>query len=256
MPDTVSTAVGSTRVDTASDTVLEIDRVVSGYGELEILHEVSLTVGASEIVALIGSNGAGKTTLMKTLAGLLKVRSGDVRLRGESLRRASSEQIVRHGVSLVPEGRHVFSGMTVEDNLQIGAYGLPAAKRRGSLDETLERFPLLKERAKQDAGSLSGGQQQLLVVARALMRSPSVLLLDEPSLGLSPQMVETVFEVIGSLRATGVSVLLVEQNVTAGLELADRAYVLESGSIARSGTSAELLADPSLSSSFLGHSGE
>lgn len=235
-----------------SDTILEIDDVVSGYGELEILHGATLDVRAGEIVALIGSNGAGKTSLMKTITGLLKVRSGDIRLRGQSIRGASVEAIVRKGISLVPEGRHVFAGMKVEDNLLLGAYGLSKSERDAKLEETLERFPLLQERAKQDAGSLSGGQQQLLVVARALMRSPSVLLLDEPSLGLSPLMVETVFEVIASLRQSGVSVLLVEQNVVAGLELADRAYVIENGAIPRSGLASDLLADPTLSNSFLG----
>ncbi|MBB6406329.1 ABC transporter ATP-binding protein [Arthrobacter sp. AZCC_0090] len=235
-----------------ADTILEIDSVVSGYGELEILHGATLDVRAGEIVALIGSNGAGKTSLMKTITGLLKVRSGDIRLHGQSITGASVEAIVRKGISLVPEGRHVFAGMKVEDNLLLGAYGLSKSERDAKLKETLERFPLLQERAKQDAGSLSGGQQQLLVVARALMRSPSVLLLDEPSLGLSPLMVETVFEVIASLRQSGVSVLLVEQNVVAGLELADRAYVIENGAIARSGIASDLLADPTLSNSFLG----
>ncbi|MCU1415417.1 MAG: transporter ATP-binding protein [Microbacteriaceae bacterium] len=238
------------------ETILEIDSIVSGYGELEILHGASLTVGSGEIVALIGSNGAGKSTLMKTVTGLLKMRSGEIRLRGESLKGASPESIVRKGINLVPEGRHVFAGMKVEDNLLVGAYGLSKSVRDAKLAETLARFPLLKERAKQDAGSLSGGQQQLLVVARALMRSPSVLLLDEPSLGLSPIMVETVFEVIGSLRESGVSVLLVEQNVTAGLELADRAYVIENGAIVRTGQAKDMLADPSLSNSFLGSGAE
>lgn len=242
----------SERASSDSGVVLEIEEATSGYGELEILHGVSLEVRRGEIVALIGSNGAGKSTLMRTITGLVKLRSGDVRLDGRSLQGRSPEAIVEQGINLVPEGRHVFTGMTVEENLRVGAHGLPRARVAERLGELLERFPILAERAKQDAGSLSGGQQQLLVVARALMRSPQILLLDEPSLGLSPIMVDTVFGEIAAQRDLGVSVLIVEQNVAAGLELADRAYVIESGRIVRTGAASELLKDPTLSSAFLG----
>jgi branched-chain amino acid transport system ATP-binding protein len=232
--------------------MLEIDNVTAGYGELEILHGISLRVDQGEIVALIGSNGAGKSTTMRTISGLVKTRRGDIRLGGQSIRRLRPENVVRAGVSLVPEGRHVFAGMTVEENLQVGGFGMAGLSMRRRLDELLQLFPLLAERAKQDAGSLSGGQQQLLVVARALMRSPKILLLDEPSLGLSPIMVSTVFDAIAAQRDLGVSVLIVEQNVVAGLELADRGYVIENGRIVRTGEADVLLADPTLSGSFLG----
>jgi branched-chain amino acid transport system ATP-binding protein len=232
--------------------MLELRSVFAGYGELEILHGVSLTVSPGEIVALIGSNGAGKTTLMRAITGLLKLRRGDLLVNGQSLRGSTPERIVGHGVSLVPEGRRVFAGMTVEDNLLVGGWGLSGSAKRRRLAELIAGFPTLADRLKQDAGSLSGGQQQLMVIARALMASPSLLLLDEPSLGLSPMMVETVFEAVKVQQSLGVSVLLVEQNVAAGLRLADRGYVIESGQIVRADDADALLADPSLSNSFLG----
>jgi branched-chain amino acid transport system ATP-binding protein len=189
---------------------------------------------------------------MRAITGLLKIRRGDLLVNGQSLRGSTPERIVGHGVSLVPEGRRVFAGMTVEDNLLVGGWGLSGSAKRRRLAELIAGFPTLADRLKQDAGSLSGGQQQLMVIARALMASPSLLLLDEPSLGLSPIMVETVFEAVKVQQSLGVSVLLVEQNVVAGLRLADRGYVIESGQIVRADDADALLADPSLSNSFLG----
>jgi branched-chain amino acid transport system ATP-binding protein len=232
--------------------LLEVDRVVSGYGELEILHGLTLDVHKGEVVALIGTNGAGKTTTMKTIAGLLRVRDGDVRFQGRSLRRTTAEKTVKLGLSLVPEGRHVFADLSVEDNLFLGAYGLSKRIRDERAQEMYGRFPILGDRRKQDAGTLSGGEQQMLALSRALMRAPELLLLDEPSLGLAPLIVEQIFEAIGSLRDTGVSVLLVEQNVAIALETADRAYVIESGAIVRTGPASVLRADRSLSGSMLG----
>ncbi|MCW2758483.1 MAG: livF [Nocardioidaceae bacterium] len=236
--------------------LLVVRGLVSGYGELEILHGLDLDLHAGEIVAIIGTNGAGKTTLMKSITGLLRVRQGDVTVAGTSLRRLAAEKIVGHGVSLVPEGRHVFADLTVEDNLLLGGYQLDRATVAERMEKELDRFPRLRERRKQDAGSLSGGEQQMLVLSRALMRAPRVLLLDEPSMGLAPIVVEQVFEAIASLRDDGVSVLLVEQNVAAALDVADRAYVIESGQIVREASAAVLREDSDLASAFLGGTAE
>ena len=227
-----STAAPVARADGTSAALLEVEALCSGYGALQVLFELSLTVGQGEVVALMGSNGAGKTTTLKTICSQLPVMSGRVRLDGEDITGARADSLVRQGIALVPEGRGMLRDLTVEQNLELGAYtrsdkvGIAAA-----FDRAYTTFPILAERKSQKAGSMSGGQQQMLAIARALMSDPRLLLVDEASLGLSPIMTETVFDLIGEANRTqGVAVLIVEQNVLA-LDLADRAYVLEKGQV-------------------------
>jgi branched-chain amino acid transport system ATP-binding protein len=212
--------------------MLEIEGLCSGYGSLQVLFDVSLDVREGEIVALMGSNGAGKTTTLRAITGLLPRQHGKVRLAGDDITKSSTESLVSRGVALIPEGRGMFRDLTVAENLELGAYSV---QDKAAIAEATERsyatFPILSERREQKAGRLSGGQQQMLAVARALMSNPHLLLVDEASLGLSPIMTETVFDLIGAARETsGVSVLIVEQNVAA-LDLADRAFVLEKGQV-------------------------
>ena len=212
--------------------MLEIEGLCSGYGSLQVLYDVTLDVREGEIVALMGSNGAGKTTTLRAVTGLLPRQRGRVRLAGDDITKSSTESLVSHGVALIPEGRGMFRDLTVAENLELGAYSV---QDKAAIAEATERsyatFPILSERREQKAGRLSGGQQQMLAVARALMSNPRLLLVDEASLGLSPIMTETVFDLIGAARETsGVSVLIVEQNVAA-LDLADRAFVLEKGQV-------------------------
>jgi branched-chain amino acid transport system ATP-binding protein len=233
--------------------VLEIDDVHVFYGDLQALWGVSARVEAGEIVALLGPNGAGKTTLLRTITGLLRPASGAVRFEGRELHRELPHRIVGLGVSLVPEGRRLFAGMSVFENLRLGAY-VPAARaqRNDTLDRVFEIFPLLAERGRQVAGTLSGGEQQMLAIGRALMARPRILLLDEPSLGLAPLIVGRIVEVIRRLHNEwGITVLLVEQNVHAALGLADRAYVMENGRIVTQGTAAALQADPRMRDAYL-----
>ncbi len=231
-------------------TVTEVD---VAYGDIQALWGVSLEVNEGEIVALIGPNGAGKTTLMRVIAGLHQVRSGTIRLGDANLHASKAHQIVEHGVILVPEGRRLFGGLTVLDNLELGAYSRRArAVRADTLKLVFELFPLLAERKEQRANTMSGGQQQMLAVGRALMGVPKLLMLDEPSLGLAPIVVENIFETLQKLNQQGVTVFLVEQNARTALELADRAYILEQGQIAGTGSGEELLQDNRVQEAYLG----
>ena len=232
--------------------VLEIEGVDAFYGRIQALRGVTFHVDAGEIVALIGSNGAGKTTTLRTISGLMHPASGSVRLEGSDISRTPAHEIVRLGICHAPEGRRVFSRMQVIDNLRMGAY----ARSDGDIGKDLERvytlFPRLRERATQLAGTLSGGEQQMLAIGRALMARPKVLMLDEPSLGLAPILVELIFTIIKDINASGVPILLVEQNAHKALEVANRGYVLETGNIVTEGTGAELLKSPEVQKAYLG----
>jgi len=233
--------------------VLEIRDLDAAYGDVRVLSGVTLAVGAGEIVALLGPNGAGKTTLLTTIAGLLRPRAGSIRWQGEDLTAVRPHLVVERGLALVPEGRRLFGSMTVEENLELGAF---AARARHELAAGLERvyalFPDLRGRRRQLVRSLSGGQQQMVAVGRALMAKPTLLMLDEPSLGIAPRLVASIFEALAEINRAGVGIFLVEQNVQAALTLAHRAYVLESGRIAAQGPAADLLRDPHVRRAYLG----
>jgi branched-chain amino acid transport system ATP-binding protein len=233
--------------------MLEAERLQAAYGDAIALWDVSLTVGEGELVAVVGPNGSGKTTLINVIAGLLPVRGGRLRFRGEDLARLAPHQVCGRGIALVPEGRRLFTAMTVEENLEIGCY-VPAARaaRGPRLERVYALFPLLRERRRQLAATLSGGQQQMVAIGRALMAGPRLLLLDEPSLGLAPAIADHLFEVIESLHRDGVSVLLVEQNVGKALGIASRAYILAEGRIVATGPPADLLQRPDLARAYLG----
>jgi branched-chain amino acid transport system ATP-binding protein len=233
--------------------MLEIAGLRAGYGPVEILHGVDLSVGAGEIVALLGSNGAGKSTLNNTVSGLQRPFAGSITFDGAGIAGWPSTRIVARGLVQVPEGRRVFPNLTVRDNLELGSYRRGRAGRARNLERVAEIFPRLKERWRQLAGTLSGGEQQMLAIGRGLMGEPRLLILDEPSLGLSPLLVEDMFALIGRLNAEGLAILLVEQNVVQSLAIAHRAYVLENGRIALSGKAADLAQDPALRRSYLGH---
>lgn len=233
--------------------MLELERVDVFYGDLQALHGVSLTVESGEIVTLVGGNGAGKTTMLRTVSGLLRPRRGEIRFEGRRLDRLPPDRIVEAGVVQVPEGRKLFPSLTVRENLELGAYtrrSRPARAR--TLEDVMARFPILRERAAQRAGSLSGGEQQMCVIARALMARPSLLMLDEPSLGLAPMVVQEIFRIIREINARGVTVLLVEQNVRQALATSRRGYVLENGRIVLSGTGQELLESEQTLKAYLG----
>jgi branched-chain amino acid transport system ATP-binding protein len=232
--------------------MLEVSNLAAGYGRLRVLHNVSLNVPAGKIVALLGANGAGKTTLMRAIAGLATVYSGTINIGGRPATRQAPETLVRRGLVLVPQGRLLFADMTVRENLEMGAYtaGQAVCSRQLSLVESL--FPILRERARQFAALLSGGEQQMLALARALMSSPRYLLLDEPSLGLSPLAFGTILDAVRRINAEGIPVLIAEQNVRRILKLADYGYVLEAGRVALAGQADELLADDRLRKSYLG----
>ncbi|MDI3256255.1 MAG: ABC transporter ATP-binding protein [Kyrpidia sp.] len=223
------------------------------YGVIHALKNISLTVGPGEIVTLIGANGAGKTTLLRTISGLITPRSGDVQFEGRSVIKTPAKEIVRLGISQVPEGRRVFATMSVEENLEMGAY---LRKDKAGVQKDLEmvysRFPRLQERRKQLAGTLSGGEQQMLAIGRALMARPRLLLLDEPSMGLAPILVQEIFQIIGEINRAGTTILLVEQNAHMALSVANRAYVLETGQIKLSGSSAELAQSEEVKKAYLG----
>ena len=232
--------------------VLEVSGLTSHYGRIQALHGIDLNVGEGELVALVGANGAGKTTLLRTISGVQIATGGSIRFRGEELARTRPDVRVRRGICQVPEGRQVFGPMTVEDNLRLGAVVWRDLNVMSDLDAMYTLFPILKERSKQAAGTLSGGEQQMLALARAMMGRPKLLLLDEPSMGLAPMMVEEIFAVVRRLRAQGRTILLVEQNAHAALAIADRAYVMETGHITLSGTGQALLANPAVQAAYLG----
>ena len=233
--------------------LLEVDNVSVYYDSIQALKGVSLEVEAGELVTIVGSNGAGKTTTMMTISGILRPRQGAVRYRGQDITRLPPHEIVRQGISHCPEGRQIFTRLTVAENLVLGAYN---RQDREGITSDLEwvhsLFPILAERRGQSAGTLSGGEQQMLAMARALMSRPKMLLLDEPSLGLAPLLVDRIFEVIGQLREQGVTVLLVEQNAYQALRIADRAYVLETGHIKLAGPARELATNDEVKKAYLG----
>ena len=233
--------------------MLEISALRAGYGAIEILRGVDLAVGAGEIVALLGSNGAGKSTLNNNVCGLYQPFGGTVRFEGNDITGACSTRIVDAGLVQVPEGRRVFPNLSVRDNLELGSYRRGRANRTRNLEHAVAIFPRLKERWTQAAGTLSGGEQQMLAIGRGLMSEPKLLILDEPSLGLSPILVEEMFGLIGRLNGEGLAILLVEQNVVQSLAVAHRAYVLEGGKVALSGKASELAEHPGLRKSYLGH---
>jgi len=240
-----------------SDTpALEIRGLRAGYGRIEVVHGVDLSVGAGEVLAIVGANGAGKSTLLKTAAGLLRPLSGEVLLFGESVGGVAAERLVRCGVSLVPEGRLLFGEMSVRENLELGGYGTPRAGRGAVLAGRFERvfalFPRLAERADQRASTLSGGEQQMLAIGRGLMAGPRVLLLDEPSLGLAPRVIAEIFGVLDELRAEGITIVIVEQDARLALRHADRGAVMRTGEMVVSGTAEQLLADEDIRAIYLG----
>ena len=233
--------------------ILEVENLSAGYGKIQVLWDVSLSAAEGDFVSVIGANGAGKTTLLRTISGLISPRGGSVAAFGKPLRGLSAAKIVRRGVGHVPEGRQLFHEMSVKENLVSGADYLPEAKKR--LSETrrfvYELFPRLEERERQLAGTLSGGERQMLAIGRALMSLPKLLLVDEPSLGLSPALTTGVFRALEQINRDGVTVVLVEQNVKQSLKLAGRAYLLENGAVKKSGSGQELLADPEVQSAYL-----
>jgi len=236
--------------------LLSLESLHAGYGRTEVLRGIDLTVGEGELVALIGANGAGKSTLLKAVVGVVSPSSGRVVFDGADIAGTRPERLVRDGVALVPEGRMLFGPMTVAENLELGAYALPRGGRASALRERLDRaialFPILGERASQPAATLSGGEQQMLAVGRALMSGPRLLLLDEPSLGLAPKVIAEIFSALEVLRAEGVTILLVEQDARLALKHADRGYVMRTGRVVLEGPSAELLADESVRTIYLG----
>ena len=232
--------------------MLEVEGLTARYGSIAALRGAALCVGSGEVVGLIGPNGAGKTTLLSSIAGLLSPAEGRVTFEGQDITSRSPEQLLRSGVALVPEHRRIFADLTVEENLRIGGVTVPAAKRAELLDEMAERFVVLKERWDVPAGFLSGGEAQQLAIGRALMSAPRLLMMDEPSLGLAPALVDLVFDLIGTLRDQGRTLLVVEQNASRMLEASDRAYVLRSGEVVASGTGQELSQRDDLFDTFVG----
>ena len=233
---------------------LEVTGLHSGYGQASVLEDVSFRAGAGEIIAIVGANGAGKTTLLSTIAGVVPLRAGTVLLGDTDISRCPAHRLPAQGLAMVPEGGRLFPFMTVRENLEVGGFcrrGTPAFAR--ALDEVMELFPILRERQQQLAGSLSGGERQMCAVARAVMSQPQLIMLDEPSVGLSPKLVHQVFELVRSLaRKKGLTVVLVEQNVAEALQVSDRAYVLDHGSIVRSAASGELAGDPAIQAAYMG----
>ena len=232
--------------------MLYFDKVSTFYGKIQALHDVSVEVRQGEIVTLIGANGAGKSTLLMTLCGSPQASSGSIRYQGEELIGQETPDIMRKSIAVVPEGRRVFSRLTVEENLVMGGFFTAKAEFKEQLDKVLQLFPRLQERLTQRAGTMSGGEQQMLAIGRALMSKPKLLLLDEPSLGLAPIIIQQIFSIIEQLRADGVTVFLVEQNANQALKLADRGYVLENGRIVMQGSGHDLLNDPKVRDAYLG----
>ena len=232
--------------------MLTVENLASRYGRIEVLHGVSLNVEAGEIVTLVGSNGAGKTTFLRAISGVQPISAGTIRFAGHTIDRLHAHHRVARGIAQVPEGRQVFAPLSVEDNLQLGAFTRTDKEIRTDLDQVYSTFPALAERRNTMAGALSGGQQQMLAIGRALMARPKLVLLDEPSMGLAPILVEQIFSIINGLKARGLTILLVEQNANAALAIADRGYVIETGRIVMSGLGSELLDDPRVRNAYLG----
>ena len=232
--------------------LLEVNQLEVHYGMIRAVREVSFHVDEGEIVSLIGANGAGKTTTMQSIMGLIPIKGGTVTYDGDVINKVPGFRLVSRGMSQVPEGRRVFLRMTVEENLEMGAYTQPRASIQTAMKDVFQRFPRLEERRSQIAGTLSGGEQQMLAMGRALMSHPKLLMLDEPSMGLAPLLVEQIFDIVRELHRAGTTILLVEQNARAALSVADRGYVLETGRIVTSGTGQELLASDAIKKAYLG----
>ena len=232
--------------------MLKVNDINVYYGSIHAIKGVSFEVHQGEVVTLIGANGAGKSTTLQTISGLLRSKTGSIEFLGENLGGVAPHQIVAKGLAHVPEGRRVFLQMTVEENLEMGAFTRPNSEIDSGIENVYERFPRLKERRKQIAGTLSGGEQQMLAMGRALMSSPKLLMLDEPSMGLAPLLVEQIFDIIRELHKAGTTILLVEQNAQMALSVADRGYVLETGKIVATGTGADLLNDDAVKKAYLG----
>lgn len=232
--------------------MLTVEGLRSAYGHIEVLHGIDLEVTSKEIVTVVGANGAGKTTLLKCLSGTQAVTGGDIRFRGDALTTVPAYKRLKRGLSQSPEGRQIFTNITVEENLRLGAFLFTDDRVEKDMEDAFQMFPILREKRNLAAGGLSGGQQQMLAIARALMGRPHCLLLDEPSMGLAPLLVAQIFDVVKSLREKEVTVLLVEQNVFGALKIADRGYVMETGRITLSGPSEELIADPRFREAYLG----
>lgn len=231
--------------------ILNIENINVYYGQIHALKDISLKVDEGEVVALIGANGAGKTTTLRTISGLLRSKTGSIKFMGNEVSHTEAHKLVSMGVAHVPEGRRIFSQMTVQENLEMGAY-TNSANLKAGIEDVYERFPRLKHRMNQVAGTLSGGEQQMLAMGRALMSKPKLLMLDEPSMGLAPILVQQIFDIIKELHKVGTTILLVEQNAEMALEVADRAYVLETGKIKLSGTGTELAQSDEIKKAYLG----
>lgn len=232
--------------------MLFVHQLRSSYGRIEVLHGIDLEVNSGETVVVIGANGAGKTTLLHCLAGVQPIHDGNIIFRGENLNKVPAHRRVYRGLALSPEGRQIFTTLTVEENLRLGAYLYTDDRVEKDMEDAYNMFPILKEKRNDAAGSLSGGQQQMLAIARALLSRPACLLLDEPSMGLAPLLVEQIFDVVKSLKSLDVTVLLVEQNAYGALKIADRAYVMEAGNITIEGEAQALIEDPRVRSAYLG----
>ena len=233
--------------------MLQIEKLDVFYGAIQALNNVSLEVKEGEVVSIIGSNGAGKSTLLRTISGLIRPREGTIIFEGDPIHNVGADSIVRRGISQSPEGRRIFTNMTVQENLQLGAFTRKdVGGIQADMDKVMNKFPRVRERLKQSAGTMSGGEQQMLAICRALMSRPRLLLLDEPSMGLAPNLVTEIFNIIGELHRDGVTILLVEQNAHRALEIADRGYVLETGSIVLQGPGKDLLHDPKVKEAYLG----
>jgi branched-chain amino acid transport system ATP-binding protein len=233
-------------------TILNVKDINVFYGAIHAISNISFNVDEGEIVTLIGANGAGKSTTLNTISGLLRSKTGDIEFLGSSIAKMAPNKIVSEGLVMVPEGRRIFLGLTVEENLEMGAYTRPKSEIKGSMEQVYELFPRLKERKSQIGGTLSGGEQQMLAMGRALMAKPKLIMLDEPSMGLAPLLVDLIFEIITDLHKAGSTILLVEQNAQAALSIADRAYVLETGKIVKTGKGSELISDPDIKKAYLG----
>ena len=233
-------------------TILSVKNINVFYGAIHAISNITFKVDEGEIVTLIGANGAGKSTTLNTISGLLRSRTGDIKFLGNSIAKTAPNKIVESGLVMVPEGRRIFLGLTVEENLEMGAYTRPKNEIKESMEQVFELFPRLKERQNQIGGTLSGGEQQMLAMGRALMAKPKLIMLDEPSMGLAPLLVDLIFEIIADLHKAGSTILLVEQNAQAALSIADRAYVLETGKIVKTGKGSELINDPDIKKAYLG----